>query len=130
MVELELIYLGRISVKAVEPVRVSLESVYANGWARIRDDFPEYAQHCAKNGLTAAVKLFAIDLVAFTARLAIFSEKEGEMFPTLMPGDGRIIDWNARGANLEAASLPDRTAEMKARVAAAESALGSCVRRR
>jgi hypothetical protein len=133
MVELELVYLGRIRIRAVEPVCVSLESLYANGWveslyadecARIRDEFHEYAQHCAKNGLTVAVKLLGIDLAAFSGRLAIFSEKDGEMVPTLMLGDGRVIDWNARSANLDAASLPDRAAEMRARVAAAESANG------
>jgi len=133
MVELELIYLGHIRVRAVEPVRITLERLYANKWVeslyanertRIRDDFHEYTHRCAMNGLAVAAKLLGIDLVSLSVRLSIFSEKGGKMVPTLMLDDGRIIDWNTRNSNLDAASLPDRAVEMKVRVAAAERANG------
>jgi hypothetical protein len=133
MVELELIYLGHIRVRAGDPVSIRLESLYANEWVqslyankwtRIRDDFHYYTHRCAMNGLTVAAKLLGIDLVAIDARLAIFFEKDGNMVPTLMLDDGRIIDWNTRNSNPDPASLPDRAVEMNARVAAAESANG------
>jgi hypothetical protein len=96
MADRELIYLGRMRVITREPLRIGLESLGENEWASGNVKFHKYAQLCARNGFRVAAKFLDIDVVGFSAVLAVFSEEEGDMFPQLMLSDGRVLDWNAR----------------------------------
>jgi hypothetical protein len=95
---------------------------------RAKDTNLEYVHQCASNGATVAVKLYDVDLVGFSARLAIFLDGNMTPIPTVILGDGRVIDWKARNRNLdplrlEATDNPERAREIRALVAATESAL-------
>ena len=127
MDELNLIYLGRIRIRALDLPSISLEHLYASDDMRAKDTNLEYVRQCASNGVTVAVNFHDVDLVGLGVRLAIFLDESMTPIPTVILGDGRVIDWKARSRNLdldpprlETTDNPEHASRMKALVVAVE----------
>ena len=94
--ELKLIYLARVHIGALDTRSVDVESLYTARVAAKFEEFAAYVRTCAESSIMVAINLLGIDFVGFCGRLAVFDDGKS-VTPTLMLGDGRIID----GSNID-----------------------------